>query len=158
MSERRFMRDGFRLLLGHHGSVVDALSQLPQVFAVVPELLPQHIQRQLSQVADPLDAQSFEDAARHLAHAPQPAHGQRIEELLYLIGLDHDESIRLLRSLAILARNLFGATPTEATKRNRWRISCLIARPISTADPNRAWLPVTSRNASSSDNGSTSGV
>ena len=62
------------------------------------------------------------------------------------------------RSLAILARNLLGATPTETTSRSSSRIACLICRPISTAGPNRCSLPVTSRNASSSDSGSTSGV
>ena len=62
------------------------------------------------------------------------------------------------RSLAILARNLFGATPTEATSPRRSRISHLIVRPILTAGPNSGSLPVTSRNASSSDRGSTKGV
>ena len=51
-----------------------------------------------------------------------------------------------------------GATPTEATRPSSRRMSRLIARPISTASPKSRSQPATSRKASSSESGSTSGV
>ena len=45
------------------------------------------------------------------------------------------------RSLASFARNLFGATPTEAVSFVSWKISSLIFLPISSGLPNRASLP-----------------
>ena len=65
----------------------------------------------------------------------------------------------LSRSEASFARNFeLGATPTEATSPVSRRMSRLIARPISIASPNSRSQPATSRNASSSESGSTSGV
>ena len=61
-------------------------------------------------------------------------------------------------SLASLARNLLGATPTEATSPVSPLIRPLIRRPISGAGPNSPSQPRTSRNASSRLSGSTSGV
>ncbi len=61
-------------------------------------------------------------------------------------------------SLASFARNLFGAMPTEATSPTSARIRALMARPITAAGPNSRWQPVTSRNASSIESGSISGV
>lgn len=64
----------------------------------------------------------------------------------------------LFQSDAIFAMNLFGATPadtvTPTVSNTRWRIS----RAISVALPWHRSDPLTSRYASSSDSGSTSGV
>lgn len=64
----------------------------------------------------------------------------------------------LPRSPASLARNLLGATPTEATRPVSARTRALMARAISGAGPNSPSQPRTSRNASSRLSGSTSGV
>ena len=61
-------------------------------------------------------------------------------------------------SLAILATNLFGATPALAVRSVSARIAAFTCRAISGAGPNSATLAVTSRKASSSESGSTSGV
>ena len=64
----------------------------------------------------------------------------------------------LSMSLASLAMNLELATPTDATSPVSRRMSRLIARPISAGSPPEYSQPVTSRKASSSESGSTSGV
>jgi hypothetical protein len=64
----------------------------------------------------------------------------------------------LRRSLATFAANLHGATPADAVSSSSARTSRLIAPAIDVPSPKSATLPVTSRNASSSDSGSTSGV
>ena len=63
-----------------------------------------------------------------------------------------------LRSLATLATNFEGATPTEATRSSSSWIADLIPRATAFAGPNRRSLAVTSRKASSSESGSMSGV
>ena len=57
-----------------------------------------------------------------------------------------------------MARNFDGAIPIDATRPSSFRMSPLIAFPMAWASPNRRSEPVTSRNASSRDRGSTSGV
>ena len=59
---------------------------------------------------------------------------------------------------AILARNLFGATPADAVSRTSSRMRCFsrFATGVASGSPHR--FSVTSRYASSSDSGSTSGV
>ena len=69
--------------------------------------------------------------------AARPAAGSR--NSCTLSGSTTTRASGFFRSLAILARNLLGATPTEATNRNSSRIACLICRPISTAGPNRCF-------------------
>ena len=64
----------------------------------------------------------------------------------------------LFMSEASLARNLFGATPTEAVRPVSEAMRCLRRMPISVAGPSSRMLPVTSRKASSRLSGSTSGV
>ena len=61
-------------------------------------------------------------------------------------------------SLASLARNLLGATPTLHVSFSSVRTSVRMAAATSVGGPWRRSDPATSRNASSSDNGSTSGV
>ena len=62
------------------------------------------------------------------------------------------------RSDAIFARNLFGATPAETVSPVSSRTAALIFRATSSAAPNSRSHPVTSRNASSMESGSTRGV
>ena len=62
------------------------------------------------------------------------------------------------RSDATLAMNLFEATPTEAARPIAVRIRDLMRRACSSPSPNRARVFVTSRNASSMESGSRSGV
>ena len=64
----------------------------------------------------------------------------------------------LRRSDAILATSFVLATPTEAVSPTSARTSSLIRRAIVGPSPNSAADPVTSRNASSIEIGSTSGV
>ena len=64
----------------------------------------------------------------------------------------------LRRSDAILATSFVLATPTEAVSPTSARVSSLIRRAIDGPSPNSAADPVTSRNASSIEIGSTSGV
>ena len=59
---------------------------------------------------------------------------------------------------AILARNLFGATPADAVRPVADAISCLIRRATVWPSVSPHTFSVTSRYASSSDSGSTSGV
>ncbi len=59
------------------------------------------------------------------------------------------------RSLATFATYLLAATPTDTVSWVAARTSCLSRCAIARPSPNNARLPVTSRNASSSDNGST---
>jgi hypothetical protein len=59
---------------------------------------------------------------------------------------------------AIFARNLFGATPAEAVRPVVSRIDCLIRFATLTPSGSCQAFYVTSRYASSSDSGSTSGV
>ncbi len=61
-------------------------------------------------------------------------------------------------SEAIFATNLHGATPAETVKPVSFKTTCLIFFAISTGVPKRCAEPVTSKNASSMDKGSTSGV
>ncbi len=61
-------------------------------------------------------------------------------------------------SEAILATSFEVATPTEAVSPVSSRIAALSFRPISTPDPIARALPVTSRNASSIETGSTRSV
>ena len=61
-------------------------------------------------------------------------------------------------SEAILAANLVGATPTETTSLSSSATRALIARAISSGGPNSRIEPATSRNASSTESPSTSGV
>jgi len=61
-------------------------------------------------------------------------------------------------SLASFAKNLLGATPTDAVRPVSFFMASLIFSPIATPDPNSFSEPVTSRNASSTESGSTSGV
>ena len=61
-------------------------------------------------------------------------------------------------SEAILATNLDGATPADMVKPVFSTTICLIFFAISIADPKRRAQPVTSKNASSMDKGSTNGV
>ncbi len=68
------------------------------------------------------------------------------------------DAFGLAASDASLARNFVGATPTEQVSRSSsstWRRN---RAPIVGPSPCRRWAPLTSRNASSSDSGSTSGV
>ena len=60
--------------------------------------------------------------------------------------------------MPILATSLVVATPTEAVSSTSSRIAALIAAAIVSPSPNSAREPVTSRNASSIEIGSTSGV
>ena len=64
----------------------------------------------------------------------------------------------LRRSEAILATSLVPATPTEAVSPTSARTSSLIRRAMAGPSPNSAAEPVTSRNASSIEIGSTCGV
>ena len=59
---------------------------------------------------------------------------------------------------ATLATNLFGATPTEQVIDCSASTRARIIAAISRGRPSRRTAPDTSRNASSSDNGSTAGV
>ena len=59
---------------------------------------------------------------------------------------------------AIFAKNLLYETPAEATKFNFSRISCLMARAISTAKGMFFLFSVTSKKASSKERGSTRSV
>jgi hypothetical protein len=61
-------------------------------------------------------------------------------------------------SEAIFATDLDDATPAETVRPDSARTATRIFRAISSALPNRRALSVTSRNASSKDRGSTSGV
>ena len=62
------------------------------------------------------------------------------------------------RSEATLAMNLFEATPTDATSPTSARMRDLMRRACAWPSPRSARLCVTSRNASSIDTGSSSGV
>jgi len=64
----------------------------------------------------------------------------------------------LARSVASLARNLVDAIPTEAVSCCSSTTRDLSSRAICTGGPNVRVTPLTSRNASSSDSGSTNGV
>ena len=64
----------------------------------------------------------------------------------------------LRRSEAILATSLVVATPTEAVSPTSSRTRSLIERAMAGPSPNSSNEPVTSRNASSMEMGSTSGV
>ena len=59
---------------------------------------------------------------------------------------------------AILARNLFGATPADAVSPVASLIACLMRRATVIPSASPQAFSVTSRYASSSDSGSTSGV
>ena len=59
---------------------------------------------------------------------------------------------------AILAKNLFGAIPTEHANCSSASTSWRMRLAITTASPKSRNAPVTSRNASSSESGSTKGV
>jgi hypothetical protein len=61
-------------------------------------------------------------------------------------------------SLAIFATSLVAATPTETVRSISSLTACLICRAIAAPSPNSPREPVTSRNASSIEIGSTSGV
>ncbi len=63
-----------------------------------------------------------------------------------------------LQPEAIFARNLLGATPAEAVSRVSSWMRALRWRATSIPRPSPSEFSVTSRNASSSDSGSTSGV
>ena len=62
------------------------------------------------------------------------------------------------RSLAIFAANMHGATPAEQPSPISERIAAWICRAIEAPSPNSERLAVTSRNASSSESPSMSGV
>ena len=62
------------------------------------------------------------------------------------------------KSLAIFAANLHGATPADAVRPVVLFTSSLINRAIAAPSPNKDWLAVTSRNASSMEMPSTIGV
>src|SRR4029453_14509322 len=62
------------------------------------------------------------------------------------------------RSEATFARNLLGATPTDAVRATSTRMRVLMSRAMVGPSPRSARLAVTSRNASSMDTGSSSGV
>ena len=64
----------------------------------------------------------------------------------------------LRRSDPIFAQSLFVATPTDSTRPSCSRTSRFSALAMLSAPPNRCSVAVTSRNASSSEIGSTSGV
>jgi len=64
----------------------------------------------------------------------------------------------LARSLAIFAANFTGAMPAELGSPTSSAMRARIRVAISHGVPNSDWEPVTSRNASSSESGSTSGV
>ncbi len=64
----------------------------------------------------------------------------------------------LPRSVAIFAASFTSAIPAETASPQLARTSALIARAMSAPAPWSARLAVTSRNASSRDSGSTSGV
>jgi hypothetical protein len=64
----------------------------------------------------------------------------------------------LRKSDAIFATSFVEATPTEMVNRTSSRTAALIARAIASPSPNNAKDAVTSRNASSIEIGSTSGV
>ena len=68
------------------------------------------------------------------------------------------EAIGFASSDAILARNFTAATPTEQVRPSSARIRALICSAISRGVPWSRRAPVTSRNASSSEIPSTSGV
>jgi len=59
---------------------------------------------------------------------------------------------------ASLATNLVVATPTEQVRPYCSRTLALISRAMAAGGPSRRMAPLTSRNASSWDSGSTSGV
>jgi hypothetical protein len=75
-----------------------------------------------------------------------------------MIGVDAAHAIGFFRSEAILASSLLGATPTDAVRPVRPTMRRRISPPIDSALPSSCRLAVTSRNASSKDRPSTSGV
>ena len=91
-----------------------------------------------------------------IPHILETGSGSRIRCLLSSVIMTKQSG--LSKSEASLARNLLGASPTEAVRSVCSLISAFIFLPIVSADPNSLMQPVTSRNASSILIGSTSGV
>ncbi len=127
------------------------------------------LRRQRGQVADGRDAHPPEPLERRRTDSPQPpdrqAGGGRPAPPLGRTSktpgpgvIPSGDGRGLASTEASLARNLFGATPTEQSSPSSSWISPRSRRAIVTPSPSSARAPVTSRNASSRASGSTSGV
>ena len=93
-------------MVRHDGAIVDAVRQLPQVIAVATKVISKQTGRQLTQLADRLDAQPFEDPSGGFSHAPQAGHGQWVEELRDAVRLDNDKPVRLIQVAGDLGEEL----------------------------------------------------
>ena len=158
--ERLLRADGLRIVPRDHGALVDPLGQLEEVRAggrPQPGLEPPPTQpRPGRRSCGPRGRRAPPPPPGPRPRAGGAADGRR--KAASSPGLTSTSPSGFSRSEAIFATNLFGATPADAVSPTSSRIRALIRRAISTPVPWRAREPVTSRNASSRDRGSTSGV
>ena len=138
---------------------VDAARPLAERRPVLAEPPVSRSVRQRRQVADRPDAVLAEHRRRLRSDAPQPRDRSGARN----VGLRRPAATTtspsgLRRSEAIFATSFVVATPTEIVSSTASRTSSLIRRPIVSPSPNSYREPVTSRNASSIEIGSTCGV
>ena len=99
-----------------------------------------------------------EFAGRDGPNAPEPLHRECMEELELAVDGYDEQAIGLRDPLATFAKNFVRATPTVMGIPTRSRTSLRRRAPISDGRPEIRRSPPTSRNASSIDIPSTSGV
>ena len=170
VGERLLVADRLDLLVGLDRSVVAARGQRDEVLAVGPaEAADDDGRVERGEVADGGHPHAAQPLQRLRPDPPQPPHGEGMEVGQLLPGADLEDAgagpdavgagpglgldrgqlgQELVRGHADRARE------GQLARRSRRRIG----RPMVTPSPSSARAPVTSRNASSSDSGSTSGV
>src|SRR6185312_15056816 len=89
----------------------DSLRELPEMFTRLAEALMKSRQLRFSDVADRADSELIEGPARNAADAPQPPHGQGIEEFAHARRLDDDEPVGFLEVAGDLRQKFVGRHP-----------------------------------------------
>ena len=121
----RFMRDRFRFSVRHDLAIVDPVGQTPIMFARRAKDLLKLLESHLPKLSDGLDSETREGPAGHLADAPNPTNGQRIEKRLPLSFFDHDQAVRLLEVAGNLRQKLVGRDPDGSDESNFLANPCL---------------------------------
>ena len=142
-----------------HRVVVEALGATGERSAHLAEPSPEELGVERRQVADRRDPELAQGLGRPLADAPQAGDRERGEERRLRAGRDDDERIGLAQVAGRPSRRAWsGPPPRRSSSPSSSDTSARIRSPIASPSPNSAADAVTSRNASSIEMGSTSGV
>ena len=109
-------------------------------------------------LSDGAEASAVELRCRDAADSPEPLHRERVQEAELVVGCTTSRPLGFATALATFARNFVRATPTVMGRPTSSWIRRWSRTAISVGGPASRSNPRTSRNASSIERPSTSGV